>query len=301
MDGPIVIMSSEEYFRSAIQNLRAGDTLTARELFKKAIKEDPHHVDAWMRFAGTLSTEAERIQALTWCVKYNPDSQLAREALERLQGQTSSQEISRATSPPLLILTQEKVAEKQTARLLQVQPPPVQSPPVQAASIVQASPTTDIPLPAFARQEPLPGDPQIALPDTPLAPPLPKVRPERDKPRESCLAHLGYLVLGTIILMISEAIIFGPNFLMTGSMEMELSNVPNSGLGIVLYCLSAVLALAGIIFWFYLMNEGWEAVLPYEFLKFLAMFVALFTPVGWYWMGRGAVKIFRRSFPQGVT
>ena len=77
--------TSEDLYQRALQFLRTGDNQGARELLKRVIRDDVHNVNAWMRYAGTLSSSEERIKVLRWCLKYNSDNEMVQSALSRLQ------------------------------------------------------------------------------------------------------------------------------------------------------------------------------------------------------------------------
>ncbi|MBN1538162.1 MAG: tetratricopeptide repeat protein [Anaerolineales bacterium] len=76
---------SEEQYNQAVYMMKNGDNGGARNILQQILKSNPKDERAWMLYVKTLSTTAERIQALKWCLKINPESDIARETLEYLQ------------------------------------------------------------------------------------------------------------------------------------------------------------------------------------------------------------------------
>jgi len=67
--------------QQAIVFLKAGKKAEAQRLLQIVIRSNPHNETAWLWYVDTLSTDAERTQALTWCLKFNPNSDAARKGL----------------------------------------------------------------------------------------------------------------------------------------------------------------------------------------------------------------------------
>jgi hypothetical protein len=114
-------------YRRALALIKAGHQEEARDLLKRVIREDVRHVDAWMRYAGTFSSTEERLKVLRWCLKYNPESELARKALTRLEQQHPPQ--AQAPSPEL------------------TSTPPITSLPTPAEAAVEGEPSIPYPEP----------------------------------------------------------------------------------------------------------------------------------------------------------
>lgn len=71
--------------RQAITALKTGNRAEARHLLQEIIRSNPADEKAWLWYIDTLASSAERIQALEWCLKFNPDSALARRGLNALR------------------------------------------------------------------------------------------------------------------------------------------------------------------------------------------------------------------------
>lgn len=69
----------------AIALIKRGWKAEARPILIALLKSDPHNESAWLRLVETMSTDAEREATLEQCLKANPESVKARQALESLK------------------------------------------------------------------------------------------------------------------------------------------------------------------------------------------------------------------------
>jgi hypothetical protein len=72
--------------QDAISALKAGKRAEAQRLLQEIIRANPTNEKAWLWYVDTLLSDAERIQALKWCLKFNPDSDSAQRGLNALSG-----------------------------------------------------------------------------------------------------------------------------------------------------------------------------------------------------------------------
>jgi len=86
--------------QQAIVFLKAGRKEEARGLLQQIIRSDPHSEIAWLWYIDTLSTNDERIQALEWCLRFNPKSQAALKGLQAFRESNSKQQRGTASSTP---------------------------------------------------------------------------------------------------------------------------------------------------------------------------------------------------------
>lgn len=98
------VVSSDKLREQATDLLKIGDIDRARELLKIAIKANPQNERAWMQYVRTLPTRAERIQALECCIKFNPGSQVAKEALRKTKYHFRSTRRERQKHHPSIML-----------------------------------------------------------------------------------------------------------------------------------------------------------------------------------------------------
>jgi len=84
--------SFDGLYAQAVDLLKKGEIAQARTILQRALKANPKSEKAWMLYVKTLSKNEERVQALNWCLKVNPDSVAAGAALEKLQHKSSNQQ-----------------------------------------------------------------------------------------------------------------------------------------------------------------------------------------------------------------
>lgn len=67
--------------QQAILLLKSGKKSEAQRLLQRVIQSNPYDEAAWLWYVDTLPTNVERVQALTWCLKFNPNSIAAKKGL----------------------------------------------------------------------------------------------------------------------------------------------------------------------------------------------------------------------------
>lgn len=87
----------EQLLRTGIQAARRGNVASARLLFRAVIRERPTEIRAWLALAGVAENRADQRAALEQALALDPNNELARRAIARLNQQQAS------TSPPSLL------------------------------------------------------------------------------------------------------------------------------------------------------------------------------------------------------
>lgn len=86
----------------AISLLRAGHRTEAQMLFQQLIRADRGNEAAWPWYVDTLSTNVERVEALKWCLRFNPNSGATLRAIELFsQRESKLQADNIADKPPI--------------------------------------------------------------------------------------------------------------------------------------------------------------------------------------------------------
>lgn len=70
---------------NAIVLIKQGKVADAQNLLRDLLSRDPHNLPAWSWYVKTYAQDEQRIKALTLCLKYNPDNNEAKQALEKLK------------------------------------------------------------------------------------------------------------------------------------------------------------------------------------------------------------------------
>src|SRR5512138_1453 len=83
---------------NAMQLARDGKTQEAHELFGQIVSAEAHNVPAWLWYAKTAPSAAQRQQVLQDCLRSNPDDKRVREILGLEKGSTTQPR--RASAPP---------------------------------------------------------------------------------------------------------------------------------------------------------------------------------------------------------
>lgn len=123
---------SPETLDSAIHMIRQGQKKEARKLLEGLLRQDTHNLPAWFWYVETLPDEAQRIQALEFCLKQNPGSTQAKAALQAL---LTHQVI--AQHPPVTPSSGPQTTQVAPA-VAQPQPPPAPLPPPDPSEQVKA-------------------------------------------------------------------------------------------------------------------------------------------------------------------
>ena len=172
-------------YQQAIELIKDGQNLQGRQVLLSYLQDHPQHEAAWLWLVQTLSSDAERIQTLETCLKFNPHSQIARQALEHFK--------SLAATPPEPV----QPAVQAPGEELPVEPETVFSEPVHISPFMPGEEDFG---PPVVESRPIPAatsvSPQTPRPAAPAreAPPEP-ARPSWRRP------GTGLLVAGVIILV----------------------------------------------------------------------------------------------------
>lgn len=79
-------MTNEELLQKAIAAIKAGDPKFARELIAQIIKADRRNEQAWLWLTQTDISHEQKVKSLQNVLKTNPDNQVAKDGLAKLQG-----------------------------------------------------------------------------------------------------------------------------------------------------------------------------------------------------------------------
>jgi predicted esterase len=82
---------ADDRLERAIGLVQAEKLEEARELLELILKEDRHSIPAWHWYAQTWPNAADKIRVWEVCLRYNPENQLAQEALRDLKFLQSKQ------------------------------------------------------------------------------------------------------------------------------------------------------------------------------------------------------------------
>ena len=143
-------MTTEDRLHDAIAAIKAGDTQRGQEIIAEIIKTDRQNEQAWLWLTQTGITHEQKIKSLQNVLKINPDNEIAKEGLAKLQAARP-----RAQPPP--------ESEPETAsEPPQPQPakpePESLPPPPKPTGLLKAQPFKDIkptaPPPADTKQCP---------------------------------------------------------------------------------------------------------------------------------------------------
>ena len=75
---------TDDRLERAIGLVQSGKRESARELLELILKEDRHSIPVWHWYAQTWPNDADKIRVWEICLRYNPENQLAQEALRDL-------------------------------------------------------------------------------------------------------------------------------------------------------------------------------------------------------------------------
>lgn len=267
--------------------ISAGELSDARQELAAVLKRDPQHLEAWSLMALAVTAPAQKADCYRRVLALDPSNENARFQLAALEKALNAP--AGANSPAAVITPSATVAE------------PLPPPAPVTASIDRM--IADAPVPPSARSA-AQADESLRLTPAGVVAVLTDTidinsRPVQATPsdgvessqieltRESCSQQLGYLGIGFIILaMVGMCFSVG----MTATNGSSYDGVPDTPAGAICYGVSALVIFPLFL---YLAHKGWDT--PPEMspiLKFAWLFmVALPTPWGWYWMGRGASRL----------
>ena len=92
---------ADDRLERAIELVQSGKMEAARELLELILKEDRQSIPVWHWYAQTWPNTADKIRVWEVCLRFNPENQLAQEALRDLNF-IQSKQISTETKIPLL-------------------------------------------------------------------------------------------------------------------------------------------------------------------------------------------------------
>ena len=76
---------ADERLERAIGLVQSGNMEAARELLELILRDDRHSIPVWHWYAQTWPKDADKIRVWEVCLRYNPENQLAQEALRDLK------------------------------------------------------------------------------------------------------------------------------------------------------------------------------------------------------------------------
>lgn len=79
----------QEILKAGIEAARRGNKMAARQLLEQVVERDPNNELGWLWLASAVDTLEERQECLQNVLKINPNNPRAREALNRLSGESS--------------------------------------------------------------------------------------------------------------------------------------------------------------------------------------------------------------------
>jgi predicted esterase len=91
---------ADDRLERAIGLVQSGKRESARELLELILKEDRYSIPVWHWYAQTWPKNADKIRVWEVCLRYNPENQLAQEALRDLNF-IQSKQISTETKKPV--------------------------------------------------------------------------------------------------------------------------------------------------------------------------------------------------------
>ena len=86
--------------QEAIALQKSGQSSQAREILLQILRIDPHQEAAWLWLVETIQEDTQRIAVLERCLKFNPQSQTARRALQYYQKKNAASAATPSPEPP---------------------------------------------------------------------------------------------------------------------------------------------------------------------------------------------------------
>jgi hypothetical protein len=102
---------SQDAIERAIALSQQGDADGAKPLLARALKADPHNVNAWLWLGYNMRTDEERIRVLETCLHFNPDSVEARKRLDEINARRQN-----AQKPPQPVQASDAAPSNQSSR-----------------------------------------------------------------------------------------------------------------------------------------------------------------------------------------
>jgi hypothetical protein len=118
-----------DQLKQAIQLIRSGKKMEARQILKRVLVNDPTNDTAWLWFVDTLPTDEDRCIALEGLQKINPESKVARIGLAeyRRKQQQKAEHLHPHPSPAQTPLIPDAELTTNSEEVLQNPPFPVES------------------------------------------------------------------------------------------------------------------------------------------------------------------------------
>lgn len=86
-------------FRTALKLIKRGNKAAGRAVLARLLRQTPENEMAWLWLAETFDSDSQRIEALQHCLRYNPESQRTRKALQHLQDRLTAAEQPQIDQP----------------------------------------------------------------------------------------------------------------------------------------------------------------------------------------------------------
>ncbi len=102
---------SDDRLEQAIDLMQAGKIEDARTLLELIIKDDRNNIQAWQWYAATWPKASDKARVWEVCLRYNPASQLAQEALKDLKFIQSKKEDPETIIPARVIRTKTPLSQ----------------------------------------------------------------------------------------------------------------------------------------------------------------------------------------------
>jgi hypothetical protein len=278
-----------------LKMISAGEMVEARQELAAVLKRDPNHLEAWSLMALAVTAPAQKADCYRRVLALDPNNENARYQLAILEKMLKA--------PASAVSAAVNTAAPPTRPAPMPASPPASAPSTPAVSsidrLIATAPVPatvePMPAPAEAAERLTPAAVVAALTMNPIQPAEQATAPANptDAPAaasgESCSQQMGYLGVGVLIMSVAGMFLGGASTLTTGPMY---GSVPETAAAVICYGTFALLIMPLFI---YLAHKGWDTGSEMNLLlKFAWLFVvALPTPWGWYWMGRGASRLIQ--------
>lgn len=105
--------------------------------------------------------------------------------------------------------------------------------------------------------------------------------------KKGCVSMLAAFILGTVLVSITTSIAMAPVYLVLGPYKASPTTDPEALAMVVTVILSLVVLL---ILW-YLLDLAWTPRIRYPMIALAVQFFVLITPLGWFFVGKGALLL----------
>lgn len=138
---------AQKLVQGGIKAVRSGDNALARKAFTQALKLDPNNEAAWLGMATITEGASDKLRILNKVLDINPDNERAQEAMRRLSGDDTTEEVTKDDtfeSEPSMVESGSAFASGEIA--------PVIVPPGDTGDL------SDFPVPDWSQDEDIPED-----------------------------------------------------------------------------------------------------------------------------------------------